>query len=232
MLLGTVVNTLAIAAGGLIGLFFSGLIPRRHSDTMLQALAFAIILMGFKMAWKTDDFILLVLSLALGSGAGGLIGIEDRLGRLGKLLQNRFSKSGTGISNAFVFTSLLYCVGPLAIVGSLESGLSGNHDILLAKSLLDGLGSVLFAAAMGVGVLFSAVPVFLYQGALTVGASFAEHLLTPGVVDGISAVGGLLIVAIGFNMLGVCRVKVGDMLPAVVVPLLYHAGREALRLFT
>ncbi|MFO7783119.1 MAG: DUF554 domain-containing protein [Thermodesulfobacteriota bacterium] len=231
MLLGTTVNTLAITAGSLIGLFFSRFIPKKHSDTMLKAVAFAIILMGLKMAWKTDEFILLICSLALGSGVGGMIGIEDRIGRLGKRLQDRFAASGEGISNAFVFTSLLYCVGPLAILGSLESGLTGNHDILLAKSVLDGLGSVLFAATMGIGVLFSAVPVFLYQGVIAVTASFAKELLTPEVIAQISAVGGLLIVGMGFNMLGVSKIKVGDILPAVFVPLAYHIAREALGLF-
>ncbi len=231
MLFGTVINTLAIAAGSFVGLFFSRFIPRKHSDTMLQAVAFAIILMGLKMAWKTDDFILLVCSLALGSGAGGVIGIEDRIGRLGKRLQGRFVASGEGISNAFVFASLMYCVGPLAIVGSLESGLMGNHDILLAKSVLDGLGSILFAATMGIGVLFSAVPVFLYQGAIAITASFAKQLLTPEMIAQVSAVGGLLIVGMGFNMLGVLKIKVGDMLPAVFVPLLYHLAREAVGLF-
>jgi hypothetical protein len=228
MLLGTAVNTLAIVAGGLAGLFFSRFIPERHSDTMLQAVGFAIILMGLKMAWETDDFILMVCSLAFGSGLGGSIGIEERMERLGDRLQGRFATSGEGFSRAFVFTSLLYCVGSLAIVGSLESGLKGNHDILFAKAVLDGLGSVLFAATMCVGVIFSAAPVFLYQGGIALSASLVKGLLTPEVIAQISAVGGLLIVGMGFNMMGTAKkIKVADMLPAVFVPLLVHAAREA-----
>jgi uncharacterized protein len=226
MLLGTTVNTLAIIAGSLAGLFFSRFIPSRHSDTMIQAVAFAIILMGLKMAWETEAFILMICSLAFGSGVGGMIGIEDRLEGLAKRLQERYASSGEGFSKAFVFTSLLYCVGSLAIMGALESGLEGNHDILFAKSVLDGLGSVLFAATMGVGVLFSAVPVFLYQGGIAVTASLATHLLTAEVISQISAVGGLLIVGMGLNMLGAARIKVGDMLPAVFVPLLVHMAKE------
>ncbi len=232
MLLGTIVNTLAIIAGSLVGLFFTRYIPSKQSNTMIQAVAFAIILMGLKMAWKTDAFILVICSLAFGSGVGGMIGIEDRLEGMATRLQKRFAASGEGIAKAFVFSSLLYCVGSLAIMGSLESGLRGNHDILFAKSIIDGLGSILFAATMGVGVLFSAVPVFLYQGGIAVTASFAAHLLTPEVTSQMSAVGGLLIVGMGFNMMGAARIKVGDMLPAVFVPLLVHVGREAFALIS
>ena len=230
MLLGTVVNTLAIVAGSLLGLVFHRFIPQRHADTLLQAVAFAILLMGLKMAWKSDDFILLLCSLAVGSGIGGVIGIEDRMNRFGQRLESRFSTSGGGFSKAFVFTSLLYCVGSLAVVGSLESGLAGNHDTLFAKSVLDGMGSVLFAATMGIGVLFSAVPVFLYQGGIAVSASLVKSFLTPEVIAQMSAVGGLLIVAMGLNMLGAVRVKVGDMLPAIFIPLVVHAVRQTMAL--
>lgn len=227
MLTGTLANTLAIIAGSLIGLFFGRFIPKSHSETMIKAVAFAIILMGLKMAWKTDEFILLICSLAFGSAIGGAIGVEDRMNRLAKRLEERFVSSGTGFSKAFVTTSLLYCVGSLAIVGALESGLTGNHDTLFAKSVLDGLGSVLFAATMGIGVLFSSLAVFLYQGTIAVSASFAKSLLVPEVIDQMSAVGGLLIVGMGFNMLEMTRIRIGDMLPAIFIPLVYHLARQA-----
>ena len=116
---------------------------------------------------------------------------------------------------------MLYCVGSMAVVGSLESGLAGNHDILFAKSVLDGLGSIVFAASLGIGVLFSAVSVFVYQGGITMGASFLKQFLTDPVISQMSAVGGLLIVAMGFNMLEVVKIKVANLLPAVFLPLLY-----------
>jgi len=231
MLLGTLANALAIVAGSLVGLFFGRFVPKKHSEIMLQAVGFAIILIGLKMAWKTEGFILLICSLAFGSGIGAAIGIEERMNRLGKRLEERFMSKGTGFSKAFVTTTLLYCVGSLAIVGSLESGLSGNHDTLFAKSVLDGLGSILFSATMGIGVLFSAVSVFLYQGSIAVSASLVRHLLTPEVIAQMSAVGGLLIVGMGFNMLGMSRLKVGDMLPAVFIPLLAHIARQVFSLF-
>ncbi len=222
MLIGTTVNALAIVAGGLMGLFFSRFVPKSHADTAIQAVGLVVLFMGLKMAWKTDEYILLICSLAFGTAVGGLIRIEDRMNRLGDRLEARFRGAGEGFAKAFVFTSLLFCVGSMAVVGSLESGLTGNHDILFAKSVLDGLGSVLFAATMGIGVLFSAAAVFLYQGTIAVTASFAGKLLTPEVITQISAVGGLLIVGMGLNMLGVSKIKVGDMLPAVFIPLLVH----------
>jgi len=118
--------------------------------------------------------------------------------------------------------SLMYCVGAMAIVGSLESGLSGNHETLYAKSLLDGIGSILFASTLGIGVLFSAVPVFLYQGSITLAASALKPFLIPAVVDQMSAVGGLLIVAIGLNLLEIKKLKIGNMLPAIFIPLIYQ----------
>ncbi|MFP4037376.1 MAG: DUF554 domain-containing protein [Desulfobacteraceae bacterium] len=231
MLLGTIVNTLAIIAGSLLGVFFGRFIPERHSDTVIQAVALAIIMMGIKMAWGAEDVILIICSLAIGGALGAVIGVEERLERFGNKLQQRFRGSGEGISEAFVFTSLLYCVGSLAIVGSLESGLEGNHEVLFAKSVLDGVGSVLFAATMGIGVLFSSIPVFLYQGSIAVTASFGKALLIPEVIGQMSAVGGLLIMGMGLNMLGATKIKVGDILPAIFIPLFYHLFRDMTGLF-
>lgn len=225
-MLGTLVNTLAIIAGSLVGLTFSRFIPKKNADTLIYGVAFVVILIGLKMAWKTDAFIMLFCTMALGSLLGELIRIEDRINTLGKWLEEKFSMSGGRLAKGFVTTSLLYCVGSMAIVGSLESGLSGNHDILFAKSVLDGLGSIIFAASLGVGVLFSAASVFLYQGLITVGASFIKQFLIPEVITQMSAVGGLLIVAMGFNMLEMVKIKVGNMLPAIFLPLIYYVLKQ------
>ena len=180
-MLGTIVNTAAIIAGSLVGLAFTRFIPQKNADTLIYGVAFVVILIGLKMAWKTDAFIMLFCTMALGSLIGELIRIEDRINGLGKWLEGKFSMSGGRLAKGFGTTSLLYCVGSLAIVGSLESGLSGNHEILFAKSVLDGLGSIIFAASLGIGVLFSAAPVFIYQGTITVGASILKQFLTPEV---------------------------------------------------
>jgi uncharacterized membrane protein YqgA involved in biofilm formation len=230
-MLGTLVNTMAIIGGSLVGLIFSRFIPTKIADTLIHAVAFAVILIGLKMAWKTDAFIIVICSLSLGTIIGELSKIEDRVINLGNWLEERFANTGRRMSKGFVTTSLLYCVGSMAIVGALESGLTGNHDTLFAKSVLDGLGSIIFAASMGIGVLFSAASVFVYQGLITVSASFIKQFLTPEVITQMSAVGGLLIVAMGFNMLEMIKIKVGNCLPAIFIPLLYYMLKQILALF-
>jgi len=230
-MLGTFVNTMAIVGGSLVGLIFSRFIPTKITNTLIHAVAFAVILIGLKMAWKTEAFIIVICSLSFGTIIGELGRIEDRVNHLGSWIEQRFAKIGSSISKGFVTTSLLYCVGSMAIVGALESGLTGNHDTLFAKSVLDGLGSIIFAASMGIGVLFSAASVFVYQGLITVSASFMKQFLTPEVISQMSAVGGLLIVAMGFNMLEMVKIKVGNCLPAIFIPLLYYMLKQFLTLF-
>jgi len=141
---------------------------------------------------------------------------------LGNWMGNRLSKDSKGIANGFVSASLLFCVGAMAIVGSMESGLSGDHQTLFAKSILDGISSVFFASTLGIGVIFSAVSVFVYQGLITLTASFLGQFLVPEVVSQMSAIGGLLILAIGIGLLEIKKIKVGNILPAIFIPLFYQ----------
>ena len=220
-MLGTIVNTLAIIAGSLIGLAFRGGIPKKYNVTIMQAISLAVILVGLKMALKTDAILLVIISLAIGSVIGEFLGIEERLENLGKLLERKFSKNGNGISRGFVVASLVYCVGSMAIVGSLESGLTGNHQTLFAKSALDGISAIIFTSTLGIGVMFSSFSVFVYQGLITVSASLIKPFLVEAVINQMSAVGGLLIMAIGFNLLEIQKIRVGNMLPAIFLPLVY-----------
>jgi uncharacterized protein len=225
-MLGTIVNTLAIITGSLIGLLFKGGIPEKYSKTIMHAIGLAVVLIGLKTALKTDDILIIIISLALGSVLGEFLRIEDRLQQFGKWIGRLVSGDNDGVAKGFVTASLIYCVGAMAIVGALESGLSGNHQTLFAKSLLDGIGSILFASTLGIGVLFSAVSVFLYQGAITLGASTLKQFLTPPVVAQMSAVGGLLIMAIGLNLLEIKKLKIGNMLPAIFIPLVYQILKQ------
>jgi len=227
-MLGTIVNTVAIISGSLLGMLFKGGIPEKYSKIMMHAIGLAVILIGLKTAFKTDDILIVIISLAVGSAAGELLRIEDRLERVGKQLGSLVSRNDEGVAKGFVMASLIYCVGAMAIVGSLESGLSGNHQTLYAKSLLDGIGSILFASTLGIGVLFSAVPVFLYQGTITLLASGLKPFLVPDVVEQMSAVGGLLIFAIGINLLEIKKLKIGNMLPAIFIPLIYQIFNKIL----
>lgn len=226
-MLGTFVNTAAIIIGGLAGLLFRGGILKKYNETIMHAVGLAVILVGLTGALKVEKMLIVIFSMAVGTLIGEMLRIEDRLNKMGNWLEKRFSSAGDGkISKAFVTTSLLYCVGSMAIVGSMESGLSGNHQTLFAKSALDGIASVVFASTLGVGVLLSAISVFVYQGALTIAASFMKQFLTPEVVNQMSVTGGLLIMAIGFNLLEIKKIKIGNMLPSIFIPLLYFIIRR------
>ncbi len=222
-MLGTFVNTIAIVFGGLVGLLFGQAFPEKIKKTVIQGIGLAILLIGGSMALQTKNPLIIISSLVLGGIFGEWIDIELRLQHFGQWLERKFAKKGqgTGFTKAFVTTSLIYCVGAMAIMGSLESGLNGNHNILFAKSMLDGITAVIFASSMGVGVLVSAIPVFVYQGSITMAAVLLQGILSPQVIAEMSATGGLLILGIGFNILELKEIKVGNLLPAVfiVVPI-------------
>jgi len=223
--LGTIVNALAIVLGSLIGLFFKGGIPDKYNDTVMKAIGLAVVLIGMTGAFETEDMILLIISLAIGSILGEFLQIEDSLDRLGGWIEGKMGKKEGGIAKGFVTASLLFCVGSMAIVGALDGGLTGNNETLFAKSVIDFIVSIILTSTLGVGVIFSSVVVFVYQGLIAITASFMKVLLTDEVIREMSAIGGLLIAAIGFNMLEFKRIKVGNMLPAVFIPLVYYMGK-------
>ena len=225
-MLGTIVNALAIVVGGLLGTFFKNKISSEYNETIMKALGLSVILIGLKGALqvKDEDILLLIICLALGSLLGEMMKIEKGIEKIGAWLESKFSKQN-GLANGFVTASLVFCVGAMAIMGSLEAGLSNNNSVLFAKALLDGIFAIIFSSTLGLGVCFSAVSVFLYQGLITLTASLMKEFLTAEVVNQMSAIGGLLIVAIGTNMLDIKRIKVGNMLPAIFLPLLYYIFR-------
>jgi len=228
-MLGTIVNSLAIIGGSLVGLLFNKGIAQRYKDILMSAIGLSVVLIGLKSALATDDLMVVIFSMILGGLAGEALAIENRLEGFGKFLEKKMaSASGdtSAIGRGFVTASLVFCVGSMAIVGSLESGLTGNHQTLLAKSVLDGVTSIVFASAMGIGVIFSSIAVFLYQGLITISAGFLKSYLTPDTVAQMTSVGGLLILAIGLNMLKITSLKIGNMLPAIFLPLLYFMIRS------
>lgn len=220
-MLGSIVNALAIIAGSLLGLLLKHGIKESYRQTIIDAMAMAVLVIGMLGAIRTDIILLMVISLAVGSFIGEALRIEDRLNQLGHWIECRIAQTGSGFTKGFVTASLVFCVGSMAIVGSIESGLSGNHSTLLAKSVLDGIFSIFFASTMGVGVLFSAIPILVYEGLLTIGATGLKSLLSSPMVNEISAVGGVLIMAIGINQLQLKKIRVGNMLPAIFIPLFY-----------
>lgn len=216
---GTIVNVVAIFLGCSAGFILKSKFPEKIEKIIMQALGLASLLIGMQMAIKADNILLVIFSLVIGGVIGEIIDIEAGLERFGERIKRKFKSNNTSerFVEGFLTASLLYCVGSMAIMGAIKEGLSGNPDILYAKSLLDGVTSIAFTAAMGIGVLFSAIPVFLYQGGITLLARTIKDFLSPEIINEMTAVGGILIWGIGFGLLGIKKIKVGNLLPAILV---------------
>lgn len=218
-MLGTIVNSLTIVIGSFIGLFVKGKINQKVSETVMNGLALCVIYIGISGALKGNNTIVMIISIAIGGFIGEIIDIDKKLENLGQRIEKRFNKNGGNISVAqgFVTSTLLFCVGAMAIVGSLESGLNNNHNTLFAKSLLDGISSIIFTSTLGIGVMLSAVVVFIYQGSIALAAGFLSNFLSEVAINNMNAVGSLLIIGLGLNILGVTKIKVSNLLPAVII---------------
>ena len=231
--LGTIVNVITIIIGGTIGIFLKKGIPERFKNTIMQAVGLAVIIIGISGTLQgiftvTEEGKLdrsyiteMILYLVIGSLIGEALKIEDGLDRMGMWFQNRFAGKESNFAKGFVTASLVYVVGAMAIIGSLEDGLYGKTDILFAKAMLDGISSIVFSATLGIGVMFSSLSVLVYQGGITALAGVLKPLLSDVVVSQMSLVGSILILAIGFNLLEMKKFKVGNMLPAIFIPLIY-----------
>lgn len=214
-MIGNVVNTIAIIIGGSLGLFIGDKISESLKDIVMQGLSLAVLLIGFKMALQTQNMTIVIFSLVIGGVAGELLNIKGNLDRLGNWIESQFD-SESEIAAGFIHTSLIYCVGAMAITGAIQDGL-GNPATLYSKSLLDGFSAIAFSSTMGPGVLISALSVFLYQGSIALLAGWSQQILIASVISEMTAVGGLLIVAIALNLLEVTDIKVGNLLPAIFV---------------
>lgn len=227
-MLGTIVNSLAIIGGCLIGLVVKGRLTKKISKTIMNGLALCVLYIGISGALKGNDTLQIIICIAIGSLIGEVIDIDKRLNNLGDMIEKKInskkkdkSNEKISISEGFVTSSLLFCVGAMAVVGSLESGLQGNHTTLFAKSVLDGVSSIIFASSLGIGVMLSSIAVLVYQGSITLLASGLSTILTETIISNVSAVGSLLIVGLGFNMLGVSKIKVANLLPAIFIPIIF-----------
>ena len=220
-MIATFVNCGVIIVGCIIGLFIKGGIPERFNKIIMNGLALCAMFIGFSGALEGNNTIITIVSMALGALVGELIDIDKWLNKLGETIQKKLDK-GNGkeskIAEGFVNASLLYCVGAMSIVGALQAGLSGNYDTIYAKTVLDGVSSVIFSASMGIGVIFSSVTVLLYQGGITLCASFLSGILSQAVIAEMTAVGSLMIVGLGFNLLEVTDIKIANLLPGILVP--------------
>jgi hypothetical protein len=216
-LTGTLINAIAIIVGSVMGSYVVRRLPGSLQNTLIHGISLATLLIGAKMAWECPNIIVAILSLAVGGVAGEVLRLDARLNATAARLEKRFEGTGSGtFAKGFVTASLVFGVGAMAIMGALENGLTGKYDTLLAKSALDGITSIVFSSAFGIGVAFSALPIIALQGSISLLASYLQPLLSPVVVAAMSSTGGLLILGIALNLLGAATVKVANLLPAIV----------------
>jgi uncharacterized protein len=207
--------------GSLVGILAGKRLPDRLKTLLMQALGLAVLLIGLQMALSGGETLVTVGCLLLGAITGELLRIEQGTERLGAWLKRRFQSDSATFVEGFVSASILYVTGAMMIVGSIQDGTTGDARILYIKSLLDGVGSIAFASTLGIGVAFSALSVFVVQGSITLLASRLLFLQNPVVLGAITATGGLLIVGIGLNILGVTRIRIGNLLPALVYAIIW-----------
>ena len=214
---GTILNVATVVLGSSLGLILGKHLTEQIRDTVLKGLGLLTLVIGIQMALKTGNILILMGSILVGGICGEVLDLHGRLDRLGKSLQLRFSAGDARFSEGFITASLVFCVGPMTILGSIQDGLSGDYQLLAVKSVLDGFASLALAAAFGPGVLLSAVTVLLFQGGITLGAGTLEGVLTPDMIDEMTASGGLVILGIGFVILDISKPRVANFLPALFV---------------
>lgn len=218
---GVLVNVIAIVGGSLLGLFLKKFFSRALGEHIEIALGFCTIVLGIKMAMKFENVLILIFCIALGGVLGYWARIEERTAYLAQKLQRVFSsKKDNNFAVGFSMTSILFCTGAMAVVGSINSGISGDHETLIAKAALDGIISISFASIYGIGVLFSSLTVLLYQGSIVLLATKLKVLASPQILNEISGVGGVLLVMIGVNLTKIKRIPVADYLPAILLVIL------------
>lgn len=227
-LFGTIFDGVLIIIGSLLGMLFSK-IPARYKETVMQGIALTVILIGMQMAMKTEAIIVVLISLLLGAVLGELFRIEDMLNNFGDWLARKFPSKNSEftLAQGFVTASLMFVVGALAIIGALDSGLRGNHEILITKGIIDGFTALVLTTTLGIGVLFSVIPVVLYQGTIALLATQIERWISEDFLNGmileLTSVGGILIIAIGLNLLNIVKIRIGNLLPAIVmVGIIYY----------
>jgi uncharacterized protein len=232
---GTIINIVAVLVGGTLGTALGARLPQRIRETVMHGLGLVVLVIGIHLSLKTVEILIVLGSVLLGGILGELLRIEDRLDGIGRWLEQRGKRKlpngreeidrvgekpnsgATRFSRAFLTASLVFCVGPMAILGSFQDGLEGNYEILAIKSALDFFAAMAFASTMGPGVISSALTVLAYQGVLTVGAGWASAVLTDSMIAEMTATGGILMLAIGLGLLELKKIRTGNLLPAIAI---------------
>lgn len=218
-MLGTIVNCITVIIGSLIGLLVKKGIPEKMNTAIMQGMAFCVLYIGISGALECQNILVVIVSMAIGTLIGEGIDLDKRLNGLGKKLEEKAGGGDGSIARGFVGASLLFCVGAMSIVGSLQGGLTGNHDTIFAKSLIDGIAAIVLTSTLGIGVVFSVLFILVYQGGIALCANFVAPVLTDVIIAEMTCVGSLLIIALAFNMLNITRLKVMNFVPAIFLPI-------------
>lgn len=222
-MLGTIVNTIAVIIGACIGMFLKKGLPERLTESLMKGLGLCTLFLGISGSLKGENSMILIISIVIGTLLGEILDLEDKVNRLGKWIEEWFKRKDntkTSIAEGFVTATLLFCVGAMTIVGSLQSGLLGNHEMLFSKSALDFVAAIIFASTLGIGVMFASVFVFIYQGAITLLAQWIAPVLTDTVINEMTCVGSVIIIGLALNMLGITKLRVMNFVPAIFVPII------------
>ena len=218
-MLGTIVNCISVILGSLIGLLVKRGIPTKMNTAIMQGMTLCVLYIGISGSLECQNILVVIVSMALGTVIGEGIDLDKRLNGLGKKLEEKVGKGDGSIARGFVSASLLFCVGAMSIVGSLQGGLTGNHDTIFAKSLIDGIAAIVLTSTLGIGVAFSALFILVYQGGIAPCANFLAPVLTDVIIAEMTCTGSLLIIALAFNMLNITKLKVMNFVPAIFLPI-------------
>jgi len=220
-LLGTIVNGLLIIIGTMLGKLLTR-IPENMKATVMHGIGLSVMVLGLQMGFKSANFLIVILSLVIGAVIGEALKLEDKLNSVGDWLERKLGSKGEGsISQGFVTATLIFVIGAMAIIGALDSGIRGDHDVLYTKAIIDGFTALILTTTLGIGVLFSAIPVILYQGTIALFATQIDKWIPQALMDSfileLTATGGVMIFAIGLNLIGLTRIRVANLLPGILV---------------
>jgi len=216
-MIGTLVNTAAVIVGGAIGLLLKKNMPQRITTIYFQAVGLFTLAIGISMVLKMDHILIVVASMALGSLLGEWLNIEAGAEKLSEYLKKKFRIGSDKFSEGLITAFLLFCIGSMTILGTIQEGTGGSSDLLFTKSLMDFFSAILLASAFGFGVIISAIPLFIFQTILTLIAMYAGRFFTPEIIQGLTSVGGILLIGLGINILEIKKLRIMNMLPALVV---------------
>ena len=221
VLLGTLVNAVCVIIGAFLGRYLQN-IPDKVKETVMIGIGLAVVAMGFQMTFESEQYLIVILSIVIGAIIGEWIDLEKYLNTLGNWIESKMKPTeGTSISQGFVTATLIFCVGAMSILGALDSGIRNNHDVLITKGIIDGFTAIILSSTLGIGVLFSAVPVLVYQGLIALLATQIDKWVPAELMEmfiaEMTATGGLMIVTIGLNVLGIMKIRSANLLPGIVV---------------